>query len=178
MFGLFSKKKKILIVHDKIWTTEDAKFSACIDFKKDNPEIIFVAWFEETKNNLQAYFKERNIEEEILLADRLSLNHHDNDFIFVEHHPLQAEEHRIADKFAKKEITVLSSLTEPIFKLFGADRIINLMKQMGMNEDEMLEHDMISNSIMKAQEKIAAKSTFNASAKSQGEWLQNAGFNK
>ncbi len=178
MFGLFSKKKKSLMVHDKIWTTEDAKFSACIDLKKDNPEIIFVAWFEETKNNLEAYFKEHNIEEEILLADRLSLNHHEKDLIFVEHHPLQAEEHRIADKFAKKELTVLSSLTEPIFQLFGADRIINLMKQMGMNEDEMLEHDMISNSMMKAQEKIASKSTINASAKSQGEWLRNAGFNK
>ena len=166
------------MVHDKIWVTEKAKFNACINFKKDNPDLLFVAWFEETKDNLQAYFKDHNIDTEILLVDRLSLNHHEKDFIFVEHHPLQAEEHRIADKFAKKEITVLSSLEDPIFRLFGGDRIIDLMKKMGINENEMLEHDMISNSIMKAQEKIAAKSTINAFARSQKEWLRNAGFNQ
>ena len=178
MFGLFNKKKKSLIIHDKIWTTENSKFNACTEFKKDNPEVIFIAWFEETKNNLQAYFEEHIIEEEILLAERLTLTHHDKDFIFVEHHPLQVEEHRIAGKFAKKEITVFSSLEDPIFQLFGGDRIVDLMKKMGINEDEMLEHDMISKSIMKAQEKIASRSTINVSAKSQEEWLRNAGFNK
>ena len=178
MFGLFGKKKERLIVHDKVWITDKAKFKACIDFKKSNPEVILVVWFEETRNNLQLYFRENHSEEKIILADRLSLIHQDQDFVFVEHHPLQAEEQKIATKFGKKEITVFSSLGEPIFELFGGDRMVDLLRKMGAKEDEALENDMISKSIIKAQEKIAEKGTQNTSAKSQGEWLQNAGFPK
>lgn len=175
MFGLFSKKKKQLIVHDKIWATDKAKFEACMELGKSDPNILFVAWFEETRNSLQLYLEENNLEKEVYLADRLGLMQEDKNFIFVEHHPLQAEEERLATRFGKKEITVLSSLAEPIFELFGSARIIDLLKSMGMKEDEMIEHEMVSKSIGKAQGKIAAKSTINVSAKSQGEWLMNAG---
>ena len=175
MFGLFGKKKKSLMVHDKIWITEKAKFDACIEFRKAIPNVVFVAWFEETQTNLEKYGKENNFEIEVHLADRMSLMNQGKEFIFVEHHPLQAEEQRIADKFGVKEITVLSSISDPIFILFGGDKILNLMRKMGMEDDEMIEHDMISKSIMRAQEKIAQKSTQNVSAKSQGDWLRDAG---
>ena len=103
-----------------------------------------MAWFEETKNNLELYFKENQLEDEVYLADRLSLMDQDKDLIFVEHHPLQSEEHRIANQLSKKEITVYSSISEPIFQLFGADKMIELLKKVGMKEDEMIEHEMIS----------------------------------
>ena len=178
MFGLFGKKKESLTVHDKIWITEKAKFEACINFKKENVNIFLIAWFEETKNNLEEYFKENNLEVEIHLADQLSLMDQGKEFIFVEYHPLQTEERRIAEKFGVKEITVLSSISEPIFSLFGGDKIGYVMRSMGMKEDEMIEHNMISKSIMRAQEKIAQKSTQNRSAKSQTDWLQQAGHSR
>lgn len=178
MFGLFSKKKKGLIVHDQIYMTNEAKFKACATLKKTNHNITFVAWFEETRDDLETYFRTNDAEVEVYLADRLSLMQYDHQLIFVEHHPLQSEEQRIAAKFAIQEITVFSSLSEPIFQLFGADKMVDLMKKMGMKDDEMIENDMITNSIMKAQEKIASKSTINVSARSQKEWLQNAGLEK
>lgn len=178
MFGLFGKKKKGLIVHDKIWATDKAKFTTCLASGKSDPKVLFVAWFEETRNNLQAYFRENNFDSEVYLADRLGLMQQDRNFIFVEHHPLQTEEQRVAAHFGKEEITVFSSLAEPIFQLFGSDRIVDMMKKMGMKEDEMIEHQMISNSIIRAQEKIASESSLNISAKSQGEWLVNAGVSK
>ncbi len=178
MFGLFGKKKESLLVHDKIWSTEKAKFNALLAAKKSDPALFFVAWFEETKINLEAYFKKNNIEEEIYLANNLSLMQHGKKFIFVEHHPLQKEEQRVATRFDLKEITVYSSLTEPIFELFGADRIVELLKQMGFNENEMIEHTMVSKSIVRAQEKIASKTATNATAKSQKEWFSNAGLSK
>ncbi|QDP86462.1 hypothetical protein FNJ88_13200 [Chryseobacterium sp. SNU WT5] len=177
MFGLFSKKKKVLLVHDKIWITEKAKFNACLSLKKSNPKVMFVAWFAETKSNLELYLKENQVEVEVYLADHLGLMQQDKDLIFVEHHPLQTEEHRIADKLDKKEITVFSSISEPIFQLFGGDHLAELMNRLGMKEDEMIEHNMISKSIMRAQEKIAQKTTQNVSAKSQKEWLLYAGHN-
>ena len=65
MFGLFSKKKKQLIVHDKIWATEKAKFDACMELVNSDPNILFVDWFEETRNSLQLYFDENNLEKEV-----------------------------------------------------------------------------------------------------------------
>lgn len=177
MFGLFGKKKDSLTVHDKIWITEKAKFDACINFKKENANIFLIAWFEETKNNLEEYFKENNLEVEVHLADLLSLMDQGKEFIFVEHHPLQTEEHRIAEKLGVQEITVLSSISEPVFSLFGGDKMVDMMRKMGMKEDEMIEHNMISKSIMRAQEKIAEKSRQHISARSQADWLQQAGHN-
>ena len=176
MFGLFGKKEKGLLVHDRIWLSDRAKFKACLTLKQSNPKVVFVAWFEDTKNNLELFFKENQLEDEVYLADRLSLMDQDKDLIFIEHHPLQSEEHRIANQLSKKEITVYSSISEPIFQLFGADKMIELLKKVGMKEDEMIEHEMISKSIMRAQEKIAETTTQNTSAKSQGEWLQNGGY--
>ena len=178
MFGLFGKKEKGLKVNDRVWITEKAKFNACIALKKENPNVVFVAWFEETKNNLNAFFQQNNMDEKVYLADRLSTTQQNNELIFVEHHPLQAEEKKIADEMAKTELTFYSSLSEPIFQLFGGDKIVDIMVKMGMREDEMIEHNMITSSIKRAQDKMASKSIFNVSGRSQGEWLLNAGLNK
>ncbi|WP_131537385.1 preprotein translocase subunit SecA [Pedobacter nototheniae] len=178
MFGLFSKKDKGVKVVDKIWISDEAKFHACVEFSKNNQNIIFIAWFDETKSALQAYFQKNNVEQQVYLADYLSSSQANKEFLFVEHHPLSSEEQRIATEFGKDEITVLSSLSEPIFQLFGGDRIVDLMRKMGLKEDEMIEHNMISSSIKSAQEKIASKTLINGSARSQADWLLNAGVNQ
>ena len=176
MFGFFNKKPKELLVHDRVWITETAKFNACLELKKSNSETVFVAWFEETENKLQSFFHQNGLEVQVHLADRLPQNLNERELIFVEHHPLRTEEQGIADRFDKKEITVFSALTEPIFLSFGGGRIVDLMVKMGAKEDEALEHSMISKSILRAQEKIASKYVINSSAKSQGDWLLNAGI--
>ena len=83
MFGLFGKKEKGLLVHDRIWLSDRAKFKACLNLKHSNPNVVFVAWFEETKNNLELYFKENQLEDEVYLGDRLSSMHQDKDLIFI-----------------------------------------------------------------------------------------------
>lgn len=176
MFGFFNKKPKGLVVRDRVWITEAAKFNACLELKRSNPETVFVAWFEETRNNLETFFHQNGLEETVHLADRLSSNMGGGDLIFVEHHPLRTEEESTADKLGKQEITVFSALSEPIFLSFGGGRIVDLMVKMGAREDEALEHSMISKSIQRAQEKIAGKFIINSAEKSQGDWLLNAGF--
>ncbi|MFD2286896.1 hypothetical protein GJU39_09110 [Pedobacter petrophilus] len=98
--------------------------------------------------------------------------------IFVEHHPLQTEEQRKAEELGKDEITVFSSLSEPIFKLFSGERMVDLLKKMGLKEDEMIENDMISSAIQSAQKKIALKTIISGSARSQADWILNAGLNE
>ena len=176
MFGLFGKKNKGLNVIDKIWMTEKAKFEACLEMKRSNPDVMFVAWFEDMRSKLQAFLLANNLDEQVYLADRLATVQESKDLIFVEHHPLAPEEQRKATELGRDQITVLSSMSEPIFQLFGADRIIETMKKMGMAENEMIEHSMVSDSIKRAQENIASKSLINPSARSQGDWLSCAGI--
>lgn len=178
MFGLFSKKDKGVKVVDKIWISDEAKFRACLEFIKNDRHIVFVAWFEETRSALQAYFKENNVEDQVYLADYLNVAQANKELLFVEHHPLASEEQRKAKELGKDEITVLSSLSEPIFQLFGGERIVEMMHKMGIKDDEMIEHNMISNSIKNAQEKIASKALISGSARSQANWLSNAGLNQ
>jgi preprotein translocase subunit SecA len=69
------------------------------------------------------------------------------------------------------EVRVLSALDEPLFKRFGSDKIIQMMKQMGMSEKQSIEHDMISKAIQNAQDKIDHKIDIEQSARSQNDWL-------
>ena len=71
-----------------------------------------------------------------------------------------------------EKIIVFSAMDEPIFKHFGSDKLIPLMKMMGMKEDEVIEHNMVSKSIIKGQEKIGEQVTLEQSAGSQEEWMR------
>jgi preprotein translocase subunit SecA len=46
------------------------------------------------------------------------------------------------------------SLEDDLMRIFGSDKIKNLMMKLGMKEDEPIEHNMISNAIAKAQKKV------------------------
>ncbi len=46
------------------------------------------------------------------------------------------------------------SLEDDLMRIFGSDRIKNIMGRFGMNDDEPIEHKMISNAIAKAQKRV------------------------
>jgi preprotein translocase subunit SecA len=71
-----------------------------------------------------------------------------------------------------QDVQVWSALDEPLFKHFGSDKIIQMMKQLGMKEDVAIEHNMISKAIQNAQEKISKKVLIDQAASSQEEWLK------
>ncbi len=73
---------------------------------------------------------------------------------------------------APGKIIVYSALDEPLFKHFGSEKFIPLMKMLGMKDDEVIEHGMVTKSIIKGQEKIAALVDFEHSAISQAEWMK------
>jgi preprotein translocase subunit SecA len=47
------------------------------------------------------------------------------------------------------------------------------MKQLGLKEDEMIEHSMVSSAMKRAQAKIGKKITIEKRARSQQEWFDN-----
>lgn len=61
MFGLFKKKDKGVPVTDKIWMNEQAKWQACFELYQQNPQTVFISWFEESRNSLRRYFESKAV---------------------------------------------------------------------------------------------------------------------
>lgn len=97
--------------------------------------------------------------------------------VFAEHYPLLSKEKAVLEKLATLSDATLKtcfyvSLEEPLIKVFGSDNIIELMKKMGMKEDEALEHNMISSALNNAQKKMDTKVQNDSKADSAVEWFK------
>lgn len=108
----------------------------------------------------------------LLLQGGIYLKIGQRKLILAEHHPnLQVEE----DFYTEMNLTKVdyyNSLTEPIFKKAGADKIIDVIKKMGGKDDEAIQHTMISKSIRNLQEKMATTLDGFINASSQEEWIR------
>ncbi len=49
------------------------------------------------------------------------------------------------------------SLEDPLMRLFASDRMKNMMRSMGMEQGESIEHSMVTNAIVKAQRKVEGR---------------------
>jgi hypothetical protein len=170
MFNLFKKSDSVKVI-DKVWMSKQAKWKACSELLALNPASLFVAWFEETAKELTDYLVSQ--QRAVLLAANLSADIMQNRMVmFVEHYPLPDVEQELFKRLNLKEIPVLLSLDEPFFQKFGGDKTIELMKKLGVKEDEVIGNSMVGKSIRSAQEKIAAKVRSEKKAQSQQEWME------
>lgn len=173
MFGFSKKSYGGIKVIDKVWLSQQAKFKACADMLSINPSCLFIAWFEQTANDLANSPGIPAGQSNVLLVENISTPPSVNGMIvFVEHHPLASEEQKLFASLQLSEVPVLSSLDEPFFEKFGASGTVDLMRRLGMKEDEVLGHDMITKSIRNAQESLARKAKRNLKARSQREWIE------
>lgn len=176
MFGLFKKKEKLIPVSDCIWMSVTAKWNACLEQYRKKNTTVFVAWFEASRKQLEDHFSAQGITTSVRMADFVQGTQGDNPVIFIEHFPLRTEEQVKFLDLGLEKAMVYSSLDEPLFRTFGGEKIIQLMQKMGIEESEMITHNMVSTSIVKAQEKIAEKIQVAVTARSQEDWLANAGI--
>lgn len=97
------------------------------------------------------------------------------EFLFAGHYPLPAKETKYIEKlsssYPKSTITFYSSLDDPSFESFGGDRIVTLLDQLGLKEDECIEHPMVTKSMANARAKIESKVTSEIAARSEEEWF-------
>lgn len=174
MFNLFKKKEAGTKVIDRIWMNENAKLKSFTEEWKKNNSILYIFWFEDSFTMATSLFIKENIQPVCLALTReiTPSTIAGKAVIFAEHHPLQEKENAVYHKLHLQEVIVWSALDEPLFNHFGGDKIIAMMKQMGMSEDAAIEHTMISKAIQHAQEKIAKKVIIEQSAHSQTDWLK------
>jgi hypothetical protein len=174
MFNLFKKKEPSLKITDKIWMTSASKLKSIAEEMKKNNALVFICWFDETFHQLESHFTGDTTGSIRLLRSREAVTAHlpGTTIIFAEHYPLREKEITLFQKLGLQEVQIWSALDEPLFKHFGGDRIIQLMKQMGMKEDQAMEHTMISDAIRNAQQKIEKKVQVEQSAHSQKDWIE------
>jgi hypothetical protein len=172
MFNLFKKKEPYVPVVDRVLMSEEGKLNALFREWSAENKSVFIFWFEESLDKAAIYFAgHTNIPVNLIMAREAS-HLKDKKIFFAEHHPLNNKEQELFQKLSLPVAYVYSSMDEPLFKLFGGDRIVTLMKQLGLKEDEVIEHKMISNSISQAQKKIGKKVVIDHSATSQEAWIK------
>lgn len=174
MFNLFKKKETSIKIVDKIWMNESAKIQSIIKDLAKNKETVFIFWFDDTLERVKNILPEKDSSQYSLLNTREAASIHlpVGKLIFAEHYPLPQKEKELFEKLKLAEAEVWSAMDEPLFKEFGSEKIVQMMKQFGMKEDQVIEHNMISKAIHNAQEKIEAKVTLDQMANSQEEWLR------
>jgi hypothetical protein len=170
MFNFFGSKDQGVKVNDKVWISSEAKLNACKKMAAANPQAIFVCWFDETLMMLKSELPPDSL---LLMArDLQSANIGDRMIIFAEHHPSTSVEQQVFLALGLTAVPVLSALDEPFFENFGGTGTIEMMRKLGMDENEALGHGMISKAIRNAQKKLAEKMKSDLPASSQREWIQ------
>ena len=174
MFNLFKKKQEGAKVTDTVFISTAAKYQAMIEEWKKDKSIVYLFWFDDSLSEAATFFSAAMTEEDILLLTRQATSQQLSAkiSIFAEHFPLENKEQDYYKKLNLDVVKVYSALDEPLYKHFGADRIIDIVQKLGMKENEAIEHSMVSSSIKKAQQKIEKKVVFEQTAHSQSDWLQ------
>jgi len=177
LFNLFGKKDNDAENHvfvDRAYITTAAKMNACAELAKKEPDSLFICWFADTAVMFKEFFRQQGLDERLITE-----THHlhaskllNKKPVFVEHYPLHEKEIDLIKNWQAEKIIVFSAMDEPLFKHFGSEKLIPLMKMLGMKEDEVIEHNMVSKSIIKGQEKIAGQVTIEQSANSQEDWMR------
>ncbi|HNP22958.1 MAG TPA: hypothetical protein PKM63_03535 [Panacibacter sp.] len=172
--SLFSRNKISFKIIDTVYVSAIAKWKACANTAAKNATTVFIAWFPETLQQLEAYFSAHSTIKPttLLYRNANSFNTKDKNIIFVEHYPLPKKETDLFVSLTLAAAHVYSSLDEPLFMHFGGEKMIELLSKLGMKEDEPLENTMITKALHNAQEKIAAKVTLEQSATAQAEWFR------
>jgi preprotein translocase subunit SecA len=96
-------------------------------------------------------------------------------FIVAEHHPLYEFDEAVLSSMEKlpcrSRIRFHSALDEPLLKMFGAERVLDIVKKLGLDERKYISHPLISSAIEKAQKKIRDKAAGNQQVDSMDEWF-------
>ncbi|MBC7849744.1 MAG: hypothetical protein H7Y31_08410 [Chitinophagaceae bacterium] len=172
LFNLFSRAEPTPTITDFIWMTRAAKHRGAIDLIKKHPTTIVAAWFNQTINEFQQDattvipgFTVRNMRQ--LVSPMVS----NKTVIVLEHYPLRKKELAVWQQWKAERIFVLSSLEDPLFQFFGGDKIVDLMRKMGMQENESVEHALVSKALVNAQQKLDKTTINESTANSQEEWF-------
>jgi hypothetical protein len=174
MFNFFRKRTSAFRISDIIWMREENKWQGCMDLLQKDPSVLFICWFDATQEAFENFLQEKNNVPAAIINARQATAQQlvGKKVVFIEHYPIRNKEQQLFEELHLTEVRIYSALEEPLFRQFGSDKIIQVMKQMGMKETSSIENNMISKAIGNAQDKIENKVTVDQAAHSQADWIQ------
>ncbi|HVZ55664.1 MAG TPA: hypothetical protein VG870_03310 [Chitinophagaceae bacterium] len=175
MFPLFRKKDGPAVT-DQVWMTVQAKFSALADRLRQDPSLVLVGWFEQTLEQFRQFPGTGTLTPDgaLRMAEDPALSGGLNaTLLFLEHHPLPGRERALWDQLGLSRVTVCSALDEPLFVHFGGEKITQVLKKMGLPDNEMVQNPLIGSAIRGVQDKIASQVLVETPSRSQQQWIEN-----
>jgi hypothetical protein len=179
---------------ERIWLTKPAKFAgiqrdiAAALADPNGPDAVFVvAHFQNCFDELRSLVTAAGFADGrvlVTLSDSLesrttgSLSDQSQNLLMVvgERHPLPSHDDAL-QQFARTlscqcRIVQHASLDDPLFRLFAGEWVEQVLRQLGMNEDEPIESPMVTRRVRTAQKRIEDRATANHPAHSAEEWLE------
>lgn len=192
LFGGGKKRSNVDVVPDHIWMTTTAKFAGLAKEARDRSRsetvaILLVAHFPDVLERLDEIVNQQvwDVPCKAVSASNLNTNlaaslrvdeSANIDIIVGERHPLPSVDDRL-EEFADElpcrcRFSHHISLDDAVLKVFAGDWIKNVLKQLGMTEDEAIESQMVSRRIRQAQQKIEGRAFGSLNVQSAAEWLE------
>lgn len=179
---------------DRIWLTRQAKFAgiqreiALALAEPDAPDAVFlVAHFEDCLDELRSLAANAGFDENHVLVTRSDtlegrtaesgLDESRNILIVVgERHPRPSHDDALLE-FARNlscrcRFAQHASLEDPLLKIFAGAWVQQVLRGLGMQEDQAIESRMVSRRIRSAQQKIEDRATGDSPARSAEEWME------
>ncbi|MEZ4930587.1 MAG: hypothetical protein R2788_00460 [Saprospiraceae bacterium] len=155
-FDLFKKKESGPVITDMVWINQAAKERGCLQLLRERPDLTLIAWSTVTFDRFQQLLHtDHGFSTGIMTAhSAMPSRMHGKEICFLEHHLFHSKEIALLQSWKCEKALFLNSLEDPVFHLSNAERIVAMMERMGHQEDEVIEHAMVTKSIKRAQEKM------------------------
>ena len=155
----FSKKNKKADISFFVYFTKLVKYRELLNsILKSSQQIKLLYYFEQTKQELEDILLAAKFTEFKIFNAREYTNSAPETLILVEVHPLASvTDQLLSSVHFETEIQCFIGMDEVLMKLFGSEKIVGLMKTMGMKPDEAISHSMVTKSIQRAQLKLDQK---------------------
>ena len=185
------KRSNVNVIPDVIWLNNTAKLKGIrndvvAQRSLGATGVLLVAHFEDVLQQLHKIAAEHgnNIPIKVSLAKDLSpdlvsewsVNESATIAIIVgERHPLPKHDDEVL-QFAESlpvQVRLIRhvSLEDPLMKAFAGEWVENMLRRMGMAEDEAIESNMVSRRTKAAQQKIEKEAFGDSDANSAAEWM-------
>lgn len=185
---LFGRKTTVETLNDRIWLTDAARWKGLREELHEQATVcsgvLLVAQFPESRDALVSLRDEVDGYCEVRLASELSsdvasywpVDEARPAFVLVaERHPLRSHDDCIVefagDLPCKAQVAFHLSLEDALLKVFIGQQIEELLRRMGMDENESIDSNMVSRRIAAAQKKIASQAFGDSDAPSAADWL-------
>lgn len=196
----FSKKSVTATVPNKIWKTKEQCLrgvgTAAMQRQLAKGTVVVIAFFEDEVQKCADFFSVNNIPFQLIAVQNgsafsvgeinvclsydilsspqlLNAAQSPTLFVFLGHYPIASTEVALLEKLPLKDgnAAFYLSMEDEFLKVFGMEKMIGLMEQLGLKDDESVEHRFVDKAIVNAQKKLAEKKS-DFRCRSEAEWFQ------